>query len=66
VAITAAVPTASLVSKSHTFFTSAVGTTEHRMASSVMAQPEMADSFAGLPGTAEDVEKREEAGDHHE
>ena len=58
-AITAAVPTASLVSKSQTFFTSAVGTTEQRMASSVMAQPEMrAEALAGLPGAAEDVEVR--------
>jgi hypothetical protein len=39
--MTAAVPTARLVSNSHTFLTSAVGTTEQRMASSVMAQPEM-------------------------
>src|ERR1035438_8088424 len=38
VAITAAVPTATLVSKSHTFLTSAVGTSEHRIASSVIAQ----------------------------
>jgi hypothetical protein len=36
VAITAAVPTASLVSNNQTFFTSAVGTTEHRIASSVI------------------------------
>ena len=52
-AITAAVPTASLVSNSHTFFTSAVGTTEHRMASRVIAQPEMAlirlPAFHALP-----------------
>jgi hypothetical protein len=40
VAMTAAVPTASLVSKSHTFLTSAVGTMEQWMASRVMAQPE--------------------------
>ena len=39
-AMTAAVPTASLVSKSHTFLTSAVGTMEQWMASRVMAQPE--------------------------
>ena len=40
-AMTAAVATASFVSKSHTFLTSAVGTMEQRMASRVMAQPEM-------------------------
>ena len=37
--ITAAVPAASLPSKSHTFAISAVGTSEHRIASSVMAAP---------------------------
>ena len=41
VAITPIVPSASLPSNTHTFVTSAVGTTEHKIASSVIAHPEI-------------------------